>query len=73
MPKVRSVLVPTALGRGAKKLGQPVPLSNFVEDSNKGRPQDAQAYLPAPMFLVERTGTGAFRTVLTHDGESLRR
>src|SRR5271165_6337840 len=46
MPRVRSVVVPTALGRGAKKLGQPVPLSNFVDDSNSGRPQAAQAYMP---------------------------
>src|SRR5277367_4919222 len=52
MPRVRSVVVPTALGRGAKKLGQPVPLSNLVEDSNSGKPQEAQAYMPARCSLL---------------------
>src|SRR5260370_40512394 len=52
MPRVRSVVVPTALGSGAKKLGQPVPLSNFVDDSNSGKPQAAQAYLPARCSLL---------------------
>src|SRR5258708_12601835 len=52
MPRLRSVVVPTALGKGAKKLGQPVPLSNFVDDSNSGRPQAAQAYMPARCSLL---------------------
>src|SRR5450631_217384 len=51
MPRLLSVVVPTALGSGAKKLGQPVPLSNFVDDSNSGKPQAAQAYMPARYSL----------------------
>src|SRR5580704_8179952 len=52
MPKLRSVVVPTAVGSGAKKLGHPVPLSNFVDDSNSGEPQAAQAYMPARCSLL---------------------
>src|SRR5258708_10047308 len=52
MPRLRSVVVPTALGKGAKKLGQPVPLSNFVDDSNSGKPQAAQAYMPGRCSLL---------------------
>ena len=46
MPKDVSRVVPTAWGRGAQKLGQPVPLSNFVVEENKSRSQPAQAKLP---------------------------
>src|ERR1700692_3998487 len=52
MPRLLSVVVSTALGSGAKKLGQPVPLSNFVDDSNSGKPQGAQAYMPARCSLL---------------------
>src|ERR1700675_3652976 len=52
MPRLLSVVVPTALGSGAKKLGQPVPLSNFVDDSNSEKPQAAQAYMPARCSLL---------------------
>src|SRR5450631_2889654 len=52
MPRLLSVVVTTALGSGAKKLGQPVPLSNFVDDSNSGEPQAAQAYMPARYSLL---------------------
>jgi hypothetical protein len=37
----------TAWGKGAQKLGQPVPLSNFVFDENSGFAQPAHAYRPA--------------------------
>ena len=47
MKKLRSVWVPTAPSRGAKKLGQPVPDSNFVAASNSAVPQPAQAKVPA--------------------------
>ena len=36
----------TALSKGAQKLGQPVPLSNFVEEENRSDPQPAQAKMP---------------------------
>ena len=42
MPKLPSVRVFTACGSGSQKLGQPVPLSNFVEAANSGRAQPAQ-------------------------------
>ena len=37
---------PTAFGSGAQKLGQPVPLSNFVVEENRSDPQPAQANTP---------------------------
>jgi hypothetical protein len=36
----------TALSSGAQKLGQPVPLSNFVEEEKRSRPHPAQAKIP---------------------------
>jgi hypothetical protein len=36
------VLVPSASGSAVKKLGQPVPLSNFMSAWNSGRSQPAQ-------------------------------
>src|SRR3954469_22894316 len=46
MPKVRSLVSPTALSSGFQKLGQPVPLSNLVSEENSGRSQPAQAKVP---------------------------
>jgi hypothetical protein len=40
--KLRSVRVMTAFFSGAQKLGQPVPLSNFVVDGYSGSLQPAQ-------------------------------
>ena len=34
---------------GRQKLGQPVPESNFVPDSNRGAPQQAHRYVPASL------------------------
>src|SRR6202161_2521534 len=42
-----SRVVPTASGSGAQKLGQPVPLSNFVFDEYSGKAHPAHAYTPA--------------------------
>jgi hypothetical protein len=39
--------VPTALGSGCQKLGQPVPLSYFVLEEKSGSLQPAQAKIPA--------------------------
>jgi hypothetical protein len=38
----RSLVVDTALGSGFQKLGQPVPLSNFVFEEKSGSLQPAQ-------------------------------
>ena len=46
MPHDLSVCSSTALSSGAQKLGQPVPLSNFVEDENRSELQPAQAKTP---------------------------
>ena len=46
MPKEASRSLPTASSSGAQKLGQPVPLSNFVSDEKSARPQPAQAKVP---------------------------
>src|SRR5262249_11912503 len=47
MPKEVSSVVPTALGSGAQKLGQPVPLSNLVVDEKRSSWQPAQPKIPA--------------------------
>jgi hypothetical protein len=47
MPKVVSLVSPTAPSSGAQKLGQPVWLSNFVVEENRSRAQPAQAKVPA--------------------------
>ncbi len=46
MKNLRSVLVANAPGRVVKKLGQPVPLSNFMSLVNSGAPQPAQTKVP---------------------------
>jgi hypothetical protein len=46
MPRVLSVDVSTAPSIGSLKLGQPVPLSNFLFDSNNRWPQPAHENLP---------------------------
>ena len=43
----RSVVVSTALSSGAQKLGQPVPLSNFVYESNRSWPHPAHRKTPS--------------------------
>jgi hypothetical protein len=47
MPKVVSLSVTTALSSGAQKLGQPVPLSNFVAEENRARSHPAQVNCPS--------------------------
>jgi hypothetical protein len=42
MKKDRSIVVPTDPSIGAWKLGQPVPLSNFVFEEKSGRAHPAQ-------------------------------
>src|SRR6185295_16821671 len=46
MPSETSFVVPIALSSGAQKLGQPVPLSNFVADENRSSEQPAHANVP---------------------------
>jgi hypothetical protein len=46
MPNDTSLVVPIALSSGAQKLGQPVPLSNFVADENRSSAQPAHAKVP---------------------------
>ena len=43
IPSDPSTRLRTALGRGAQKLGQPVPLSNLVFEENAGSAHPAQA------------------------------
>src|SRR5471030_1302383 len=52
MKNERSVTVLIAFGKGWKKLGQPVPLSNLVSDENSGRSQPAQAKVPLRFSLL---------------------
>src|SRR5215831_17104768 len=42
-----SVVVPNTPGMVVKKLGQPVPLSNFIAEVKSGRSQPAQANTPS--------------------------
>src|SRR5215470_11784424 len=46
MPWLRSLELSTAPATGSLKLGQPVPLSNFVFDTNSGCPQPTQTKVP---------------------------
>src|SRR5260370_8907116 len=46
MPKLVSLVVPTAPSIGVQKLGHPVPLSYFVVEENRSSSQPAQAKLP---------------------------
>ena len=48
--------MPTALSSGAQKLGQPVPLSNFVVEEKRSRSQPAQAKMPRPLLVQQRAG-----------------
>jgi len=50
MNRLRSVVVSTAPSSGEKKLGQPVPLSNFVSDENSGRPSAGAREGPGSLF-----------------------
>src|SRR3546814_1213719 len=43
---VQTCALPISLGRGRQKLGQPVPLSNFVPDENRGKRHPAQRNTP---------------------------
>ena len=45
--QLRSTLVATACSRGRQKLGQPVPLSNFVLEANSSRPHPAHLKTPS--------------------------
>ena len=45
--QLRSTPVATACSIGRQKLGQPVPLSNFVVDANSSRPQPAHLKTPS--------------------------
>ena len=47
MKKLSSSVVPIAPSSGAKKLGQPVPLSNLRSATNSGCPQPAHENVPA--------------------------
>src|SRR5213078_1507208 len=47
MPHVESTVVPIDPSSGAKKLGQPVPLSNFRSATNSDCPQPAHLNVPA--------------------------
>src|SRR5258705_12287437 len=46
MKSLRSVVVANAPGIVVKKLGHPVPLSNFIAEVKSGRPQPAHANTP---------------------------
>ena len=47
MKNDRSVEVPTAFSTASRKLGQPVPLSNFAPEAYSGASQPAQRNVPA--------------------------
>src|SRR3954466_4423502 len=56
-----------------KKLGQPVPLSNFISDVNRGRSQPAQAKMPARFSslsgLVPARSVPSLRSTLKDSGD----
>src|SRR5258708_39240604 len=51
MKKLRSSVAATASAIGWKKLGQPVPLSNFASEANSACPQPAHTNVPLPYSL----------------------
>src|SRR5690348_16920496 len=52
MKKLRSSSVSTLFGSaGCQKLGQPVPDSYFVSESNSGAPQHTQVYIPFSLLF----------------------
>ena len=74
--------VPTAPSIGSKKLGQPVPLSNFGPDLNSGCRTPTHVNVPAPLLVQQRARAGALGAVLAqhavllgrqHAGATLRR
>ena len=67
MKKLLSVAVTTAFSIGAQKLGQPVPLSNFVVEENSGRSQPAQWKVPAPVLVDQRARPWRFRAAPAQD------
>jgi len=67
MPNDWSSLLPTASRSGAQKLGQPVPLSNFVVDQNRSRRRPEQVEVTASaredtrsVLVEQRTGERRF-------------
>ena len=60
-------MVSTAPGSGSLKLGQPVPLSNFLLETNSGWSQPAQMNVPARFSIVERAAARRLGAVLAHD------
>src|SRR5262245_26447081 len=72
MPSDRSLVSPTALSSGFQKLGQPVPLSNFVDEEKLSRPQPAQAKLPLRFSfrsgLVNGRSVASFRRTANCSG-----
>ncbi len=48
----------SASASGLKKLGQPVPLSNFAADENTGNPQPAHSNMPLRRSLSSGLANG---------------
>src|SRR5260370_36040739 len=61
MRRVRSVVVAPAPSSGVKKLGQPVPLSDFVSEAKRGSPHPA--HLKTPLRCSPTRGLGPARSV----------
>ena len=74
MKNLRSVVVPTLPGIGSQKDGQPVPLSNFVLESNNDSPQPAQMNAPwrfsSLSGLVKARSVPCWRSTLYCKGSS---
>ncbi len=73
IPRVRSVVVSTASGIGAKKLGHPVRLSNFVSEVKSSWPHARTTENPVTVLRVQRTRAGALGAVLAENVKLFRR
>ena len=73
MPNDRSSWVFTASSSGAQKLGQPVPLSNFVDEENRSEAAAGASESPAPLLMQERTGERPLGAFLAQDSVLLGR
>ena len=72
---MKSTLVSTAPGKCSQKLGHPVPLSNFLDELNKGKSHPAQLNVPSRFSSLSKLEKGlsvpSSLKTLYEEGESL--
>ena len=69
MPKALSSIFPTAPSNGSQKLGQPVPLSNFVGGGKEIASAAGATESSGPLLVEQRAGEWPLGGALAQDGE----